>query len=138
MPSPAEPEFDEAQDMNSRAVYALGHMMRWVLDGSNVEVRPDGAEYKNQADPRQVIAARFLALVLLVRPELLREQVSRKLGKISRINYSRLIVHCQDAEKAFGYIAPRRDRATRPHINGFVQVSIAEGETATRNPIRHD
>ena len=112
-------------DANARAAEALGLLMRWILDGSGIDSRdrsgPGGAN--NVPDPRHVIASRFLAVVLTVRPELLQAQVLRKLGREARVSFWRLSKDCRDAEKTFGRIAPERGRATRPSVVGLASLS---------------
>ncbi len=109
--------FQDDDDPNARAVYALGHIFRWVLDGSGVEARTDGRNQRNQSIPRKVITERFLALVEVVRPELLRHQVLRPLAASAGCCHVKLCRYAREAEEAFGYIAPRRGRATRPPVN---------------------
>ena len=114
----AQPAFagDDA-DPNARAIYALGHLFRWVLDGSGIEARGVGRHHRNQSIPRKVITERFLALVATVRPEHLEHQVLRKLATDAGCCHVKLCRYAREAEAAFGYIAPRRGRATRPPVS---------------------
>ncbi len=122
--------FDDADDPNARAAYAIAHLLRWVLDGSGVEHRAgQPPRRRNQNPPMDMIAKKLLGLVLVARPDLLREQVLRKLARDCGCSHVMLGEYAKLAEADFGYIVGKRGRATRPH---FEFVTGLRGDEAAR------
>ncbi len=104
-------------DSNERALFALGHLFRWVLDGSGLEPWADGKRVSGgilKGRKAEFVAARFLALVIKVRPDQVEEKTIRRLSAASGIRAATLHKFGQQAEKDFGYIAPRAAGPIRP------------------------
>lgn len=100
-------------DAREYAAEAVGRLLRWLVDGTGVEFRDGKQQYRSRRAPL-VLTARAIALVLIVRPELLRRQALRPICTQTGLSLTALHRYCREAERDFGRIAPAR----RGVVNG--------------------
>jgi hypothetical protein len=121
--------FQEEDDPNARALFAVSHLLRWLVDGTGIEARVGKPSRRhNQNSPMDKIAKKAVGLVLVARPDHLREQVLRKLARECGCSHVSLGEYAQLAEAEFGYLVAKRGRATRPHFEFVTGLRNDEAE----------
>lgn len=151
MRDPPEPEERQgalpSPDGFAEAAEKLGEIFRWVVAGSGIESMSasNGRRAGNGGQkPAMTVGKRMLALILVTRPDLLRDVRLSEVARISGINESSLCIECRRIERTFGRIGAVRARAIKPHISGQAlarkkYVAQAEGRSSAdmvRDPDR--